>query len=490
MGNPPFQGGKKITGTLGTNYREFLVERLANGVKGNADLCAYFFLRAQHLLSNNGGFGLLATNTIAQGDTREVGLDQMAADGCVIHRAVASRKWPGTANLEVAHVWMRRARWAGEYVLNEKPVSGITPFLTVPGKASGTPHRLAANQDKSFQGSIVLGMGFVLTPEEAQALIAKDLRNKDVLFPYLDGEDLNSRPDQSSSRWVINFFDWPLDAEHDDPKKPKGPPYAVDYPDCLSILEEKVKPERTTKAADVAAAPWWQFWRIRSELYAVIAGMNRVLCKTRHSPNCAFGFVSTGIVFQESMTVFAIATYPELSIVSSTLHEVWAWEYGSTLGGHTLRYSPSDCFETFPFPLSTSYLNDIGERYYTHRQSIMQLRQEGLTKIYNRFHNPEETAADIHKLRELHVEMDYAVAATYGWTDLDLDHGFHETKQGLRYTISEMARCEVLDRLLQLNHQRYAEEKAAGLHEKGKKSKAGGSKKAKAKVVAGQGNLF
>jgi hypothetical protein len=87
-------------------------------------------------------------------------------------------------------------------------------------------------------------MGFVLTPEEAQALIEKDSRNKDVLFPYLNGEDLNSRPDQSPSRWVINFKDWALDAEHDDPKKPKGKPYAADYPDCLAIVEEKVKPER------------------------------------------------------------------------------------------------------------------------------------------------------------------------------------------------------------------------------------------------------
>jgi hypothetical protein len=95
-------------------------------------------------------------------------------------------------------------------------------------------------------------------------------------------------------------------------------------------------------------------------------------------------------------------------------------------------------------------------------------RQEGLTKTYNRFHNPDETAADIAHLRELHVEMDHAVAAAYGWTDLDLGHGFHETKQGLRFTISEPARREVLGRLLRLNHERYAEEVAQGLHEKGK----------------------
>jgi hypothetical protein len=115
-------------------------------------------------------------------------------------------------------------------------------------------------------------------------------------------------------------------------------------------------------------------------------------------------------------------------------------------------------------------LESTGELYYKYRRQIMLARQEGLTKTYNRFHNPDETAADIQKLRDLHVEMDYAVAAAYGWTDLDLGHGFHETKQGLRFTISEPARREVLARLLKLNHERYAEEVARGLHDK-KKSK-------------------
>ena len=107
-------------------------------------------------------------------------------------------------------------------------------------------------------------------------------------------------------------------------------------------------------------------------------------------------------------------------------------------------------------------------------------QQEGLTKTYNRFHNPEETAEDIARLRALHVEMDEAVAAAYGWADLDLGHGFHETRQGVRFTISEAARREVLTRLLALNHERYAEEVRQGLHEK-KGKKRGRRKKAVSK---------
>ena len=127
--------------------------------------------------------------------------------------AVSSRKLLalGTANLEVAHVWVHHGQWKGDFFLDEQPTQGITAFLTPPGSITGTPYRLKANEDKSFQGSIVLGMGFVLEPAAAQWLIEKEVRNKDVLFPYLNGEDLNSRPDQSPSRWVINFFDWPIE---------------------------------------------------------------------------------------------------------------------------------------------------------------------------------------------------------------------------------------------------------------------------------------
>lgn len=111
----------------------------------------------------------------------------------------------------------------------------------------------------------------------------------------------------------------------------------------------------------------------------------------------------------------------------------------------------------------------------------MRSRQEGLTKTYNRFHNPEETAADIQTLRDLHAEMDRAVAAIYGWSDLDLGHDFHETKQGTRFTISEPARREALARLLKLNHERYAEEVAQGLQ--GKAAKA--PRKSKGKAASG-----
>ncbi|MFC1600823.1 Eco57I restriction-modification methylase domain-containing protein [Candidatus Sumerlaeota bacterium] len=501
VGNPPFQGGQMITGAVGTDYRDYLVNHLAAGKKGSADLCAYFFLRAANLLCENGGFGLIATNSISQGDTRGVGLDQLIKSGFAIPRAIPSRKWPGVANLEIAEVWIRKGKWAAPHVLEEQEVKGITPYLVIPGKVVGEPHRLKANEGKSFQGSIVLGMGFVMSPEEAQALIDKNSRNKDVLFPYLIGDDLNSRPDQSPSRWVINFCDWPLNRTADgswletDGKERKEylrsgivpadypDPVAADYPDCLEIIERLVKPERTRLKEDGSYAlryplylKWWIYGEKRPALYAAIADMERVLVRGRISPTPTFSFVASDQVIEASIVILTLSRLSEFSSIQSSIHYVWAEHYTPTFGKTTFVYAPSHCFDNFPFPdlepesspITFSELESIGESYHEHRRRIMLERDDGLTTTHNRFQNLEETSDDIAKLRHLHVEMDKAVAAAYGWDDLDLGHGFHETKQGLRYTICEEARREILDRLLELNHQRYAEEVAAGLHAKKK----------------------
>jgi hypothetical protein len=157
--------------------------------------------------------------------------------------------------------------------------------------------------------------------------------------------------------------------------------------------------------------------------------------------------------------ILTLGDWGPAGLVLSSIHEAWARQYSSTLETR-LKYITSDCFETFPFPQCSAVLSTVGERYYTHRGQNMAARFEGLTSTYNRFHSPNEVSTDIATLRTLHVEMDNAVAAAYGWTDLDLGHDYHETKQGIRYTISEAARREALDRLLALNHQRYAQEQA------------------------------
>lgn len=333
----------------------------------------------------------------------------------------------------------------------------------------------------------------MLTPGEAEALIAKDARNREVLFPYLNGEDLNSRWDQSPSRWVINFRDWPLDRESA-PAGYRGP-VAAEFPDCMRIVDERVRPERQRRKPDGSFAlrrplpeRWWQYGEKRPALYTAIAGMKYVLVTTRHQEIWTVSLLDNDRVFSDALAVIATEERGVFALMQSDVHEAWARTQASSLETR-LRYTPSDCFETFPFPSSCEPLASVGAHCAAHRRSIMATSHQGLTATYNRFHSPDERSPDIATLRELHAEMDRAVAAAYAWTDLDLGHGFHATKQGTRFTVSHAARREILARLLKLNHEHHAHEAAAGLLGKPKKSRQAASKRA-AKPAAGAPSLF
>lgn len=224
-----------------------------------------------------------------------------------------------------------------------------------------------------------------------------------------------------------------------------------------------------------------------------------------------FSAAPTSYVFLNTLYVFTTDRWDLYTIVQSTIHEVWARKYSGALETR-LRYSPSDCFETFPFPqglwqTANPALADTGERYHEYRRALMLRLWLGLTDIYNLFHNRDLTPAIVAKvskkpdeaetgyqgileLRKLHRELDQAVLTAYGWTDLDLGHDFHEVEtlpenDRVRYTISPDARKEVLKRLLALNHQRAEEEKAKAPV---KAAKAG--KRGRKKMVDEEPGLF
>jgi hypothetical protein len=479
VGNPPFMGGQKITGNLGTAYRGYLVSHIAKGQKGSSDLCAYFFLRAASLVRPDGHLGLLATNTIAQGDTREVGLKQLEQSEFTIYRAVSSERWPGSASIEIAHVWLRRSEWNGPFILDGELVNGISTYLTACDERQGDPCRLKSNEDIAFQGSNILGMGFLLTPDEAQRLVATDVSSGDVLFPCINGKDLNSRPDQSASRWAISFRGWPLERKDLDgtwavasERQRKRwlqtgfvpldypEPVAADYPDGLEIVRQKVKPGRLeNKYSKSARDKWWLYERWRPELYSAIEGMDNVICIAATSKTIAFVICQANQVFTHATYVLALDSHEDFAVLQSTVYHVFALQHAGSLKGD-FRFSPSDCFETFPFPAEKEALRNVGRRYHEFRRELMESHGIGLTNAYNRFHCKENEDLDIQQLRDLHVEMDRALLETYGWGDIVLDHGFFETQQGKRFTFSESSRQEIISRLVRLNHKRFAEEEA------------------------------
>ncbi|HPG32205.1 MAG TPA: restriction endonuclease [Lentimicrobium sp.] len=486
LGNPPFLGGQKLSGSFGDAFLESIKYQYAP--IGAVDLVTYFYRRIFTIIKQEGFQSLISTNTIAQGKVRENGLDIITQTGGTINHAVKSTKWPGVAAVEVALVTITRQTWKGKFYLGTKEVKTITPYLD-DAETLGNPFPLKQNEGKSFQGSIVLGKGFVLEPHEAEALIGNDPRNKDVLFPYLNGEDLNNNPNQSPSRWVINFFDW-LEEK------------ARIYPDCFKIIERLVKPERQRWALDKEGneiigeyalrkplpEKWWIYGEKRPALYQAIAPLERVMVICRVTKYVKFSFSTSKVVFSDATNVFMSGSILFFTLLENSIHDHWAWKASSTMGGTTLRYSPSDCFETFPFPRTTEQqqqqLENIGESYHEHRKQLMLSIQLGLTKTYNAFHakeiqtgittealqslnnkdiekqygkevwnlwnhlqktpdtcSIEEAIAGIVKLRELHVEMDNAVLEAYGWAPgssdfdsaqspgrpaIDLRHDFYE----------------------------------------------------------------
>jgi len=369
----------------------------------------------------------------------------------------------------MATVWARQGRWASSSVLDRAEVTAIAPTLTTASRVSGNAYRLHANRDRSFQGTVVVGMGFVLSPGEAAEMIASDQRNAQVVRPYLTGEDLNSRPDQSPSRWVIDFRDW-----HEEQARMYHQPF-----ERSEIL---FRPERARVNREAHRVRWWQFGDKRPALYRTIAPLSRVIVVARVTKHRQPAFVRTDIVYSDKVAVICYDDDAMFGVLNSTLHWWWVVTHAATMGvGATPYYSPTDCFETYPQPALTDAIASLGGQLNEHRSALMLDRQEGLTKTYNRVHDPEDHSDDIARLRELHLDLDYAVRDAYGWTDLDLAHGFHETKFGTRFTFAPGPRQEVLDRLLELNQARYAQEVARGLHGK---PKAKGKHKAPAGSMA------
>lgn len=482
VGNPPFLGGTRISTLLSDPYAAFLIG-LHKPSTGNADLCAHFFRRAFGLLHKSGVQGLLATNTIAQGDTRDAALSYMVAEGGCIYAAHPSLHWPGTAAVEISVVHVTKGSFRGPAMLSGLPTVVISPLLEE-GESLGEPYELAMTGKLCFRGSDVNGAGFFLTPNEAIPLLLEP-ESKTILRQFINAEEINTSPNQEPSRWVINFGE-------------RSQEEAQRFPKLFAIIEERVKPERAKNNNKKRREVWWLFDRPKTELYEAICDLPETLISASHTKYVAFVLGRTNLVYSHGVNVVASNDYSLFAVLQSSPHEAWARRYGSSLKDW-LRYTPSDCFRTYPFPTDAPRnvsqlptLASVGKAYHTLRRFVMGAMQVGITEVYNRFHDPDESAADIQKLRDLHVEMDQAVAAAYGWTDLALGHDFHETKQGVRFTISEPARREVLQRLLKLNHERYAEEVKQGLHskKKGATKKAAPKKKAASKPGKQEASLF
>ena len=372
-------------------------------------------------------------------------------------------------------------------ILDEKFTNKITAFLFHRGD-SGDPTVLSEQKNRSFIGYDIKGDGFLFDDNDSAATslstmktLELEQRNQSLIYPYLGGEEINTSPTHKNHRFAINFGERTLEE-------------CKEWPALLSILEKKVKPERERKAKEVANWPWWQYWRVRGELQASIRNKSFVYAVSRVSQYFNPVQLRSSFIFSDGVVVFADSRRSFFSCLQARPHELWGRFFASSMKDD-LRYTPSDCFETFPFPRGWEQkpaLEAIGQRYHDFRAALMIANNEGLTKTYNRFHDPDHDGAgvegrdprdvvnDIETLRTLHDEMDRAVLDAYGWTDLrptceflldyeeeadgdDDDGKRRKKKKPWRYRWPDDVRDEVLARLLELNKQYAQAEK--GQHE-------------------------
>jgi hypothetical protein len=503
VGNPPFMGKNGISEQGGPAYLPGL-QAVHEGAHGNADYSAHFFRRAAELLGAHGTVGLIATNTIGQGDTRATGLQTLLRKGFTLYSATKDLPWPGEAavTVSVCHLGRGNPARGCALELDGKQVRALNSRLR-PTPERADPTQLKANAGRSFQGSIVLGMGFTLTPDERDKLVAKNPKNAERIFPYLGGEEVNSSPTQSHDRYVISFGQMEL-AE------------AEKWPDLIRIVREKVKPERDQNKREVRRKYWWRFGEVAPALYAAIAPLSRCLVTARVSKYAMFSFQPVQRVFSEQLYVFPLDASTSFAALQCRIHEFWARLLSSTME-ERLRYSASDCFETFPFPAPDPRtvipeLEAIGEQLYNARAKYMVDTSQGLTNTYNALKDPSCTDARIIELRRLHEEMDRAVLRAYpklpgvgsqdpkvvGWSDIEVPPFCIATPAD--QAALQAFEDEIIDRLFVLNELRAKDEAAPGKPkaqeagaklEASSKKKEGASKKKPAKRGGGeQGSLF
>jgi len=472
VGNPPFAGKNNINEFGGPELLDWL-KTVHEGAHGNADYCAHFFRRADMLLGAHGTIGLIATNTIAQGDTRSTSLQVLMNNDYSIYDAKRSVVWPGDAAVTVSVVHLAKGNVSSGVTtprLDGKHVAAVNSRLR-PKPERPDPQKLENNDGKSFQGSVVLGMGFTLTNEAKDDLVARNKRNEDRIFAYLGGEEINTSPIQEHHRYVINFEQMSLyEAEQ--------------WPDLIQIVRDKVKPERDRLRNNPDGRRrkqfWWQFGRYTPALFDAIRPLPRCLVCSRVSKHLILTFQPPSRIFAESLYVFPLPDHSQFSILQSRIHSPWAWLLSSSMKTD-LRYAASDCFDTFPFPqpdprIVIPELEDIGKRLYEFRAQFMKDEWKGLTQTYNMLKDPDCHDERIEELRRLHIEMDEAVIAAYGWIGIKIPPYTTPTNKAEQKAM-EAFEDEIIDKLFVLNAERAAEEEKQGLTGKKKKKTTRKTKK-------------
>jgi hypothetical protein len=266
--------------------------------------------------------------------------------------------------------------------LDGRAVRRVTSFLTTRGQEEA-PSVLRSNHEVAVIGSFVLGIGFVFedgnpdaTPlERMRLLIDSGPKNIEAIRKYVGGEDLNSSPSQTSDRFIIDFGERDADVA------------SLNFPELFAIVEARVKPARASVQQRDRREEWWRHATRSPVLRRYFEGHERALAISQVTAHMAFSFVRRDVVLSHTCVAILLDRDSAFAVLQSRIHESWARLHSSSLETR-LRYTPSDCLETFPFPTVdpgavVPELEVIGKRIYDARGAYMLAARQGLTQTYN-----------------------------------------------------------------------------------------------------------
>ena len=375
IGNPPYLGNRRFQEERGLSEANRVYEAFPD-VPHIADYCVYWFRKAHGHMRGDARAGLVGTNSISRTKSRVASLDYIVGNGGIIYDAVQSMPWSGEASVDVSIVsWtkseppfsprrlhvFRGQDEKNDYIFERLDLPHISSSLSELTDVSGAK-LLNCNQapKRVFQGQTTSHKAFVLSADEAHELFGTDQRNRDVIFPYLRGNDMLSNPSSDSSDYVIDFEERDILS-------------ARRYQRVFRRIESQVLPDRRRKAADECARnealrelnpkarinrhyqnalnTWWKHIYGRADLKRSVRSLNRYIIASRTSLYPVFEFISTGIVISDGVQAFTFEDDYTFGILQSRLHWLWWKSKGGSRGTLNSRATyVSDIFDTFPFP--------------------------------------------------------------------------------------------------------------------------------------------
>jgi hypothetical protein len=339
VGNPPFLGGKMLRRNLGDAYVDELFTVFKGRVPAEADLCCYWFEKARAHIEDSKcrRAGLLATQGIRGKPNREV-LSRIRESGDIFF-AESDREWfLQGANVHVSMVGFDDGS-ESKRILNGNPVKEIAANLSAQSSANEV-NLLSDNQYVSFMGITPAG-NFEAPFEAACGLLTRANPNgrpsSDVLRPYLNGRDLNQR---SREQFTVDFHGQATEAD------------AAGFEEPFALIQQQVKPERLKNRREVYAKKWWQYAESRPAMRVSFSGHARYLATCMVAKHRLFVWLPMESLPANVVIVFARSDDYFFGVLHSRFHEIWALEMGTQLETRP-RYTPTTCFETFPFPVPT-----------------------------------------------------------------------------------------------------------------------------------------